>query len=309
MQTILVQYNGLYGSGVKDGWKRVGYSFDGWFTDKTGGTRVTSQTTVTNNRNHTLYAHWKPNSYFIYFDANGGFGNMERQKCKYDSGYTLNECTYYLPGYECIGWSTTKNGKVTYGKTSSVRNLKSGNNDSITLYAVWKKKINVSFDYNYSGTVTYHQIFLEGEKYGTLPGANRTGFTFLGWYTQPIGGMPVTKDSRITGTENFTLYAHWGVKVYFPDFDYEMDAAEGETITIPSDIAGYETEVSYLLGFSTSMAALRPDNGTNKRYTLPTGLTEPTVSLFGVMAPLVTDSGMVRVGTLYLEYAGRCSDP
>ncbi|MBQ9851339.1 MAG: S-layer homology domain-containing protein [Ruminiclostridium sp.] len=37
---------------------RDGYTFDGWYTTATGGTKVTSSTKVTNSSNHTLYAHW-----------------------------------------------------------------------------------------------------------------------------------------------------------------------------------------------------------------------------------------------------------
>lgn len=35
-----------------------GYSFDGWYTEKTGGTKITSDTTVTTIKDHILYAHW-----------------------------------------------------------------------------------------------------------------------------------------------------------------------------------------------------------------------------------------------------------
>lgn len=35
-----------------------GYDFDGWFTQKTGGSKVTSSTSVTLSVAHTLYAHW-----------------------------------------------------------------------------------------------------------------------------------------------------------------------------------------------------------------------------------------------------------
>lgn len=37
---------------------RTGYSFDGWYTDQTNGTKVESDTTVTTTKNHILYAHW-----------------------------------------------------------------------------------------------------------------------------------------------------------------------------------------------------------------------------------------------------------
>ena len=39
--------------------ERVGYAFDGWHTSAEGGSRVTA-TTLTQNADHTLYAHWSP---------------------------------------------------------------------------------------------------------------------------------------------------------------------------------------------------------------------------------------------------------
>ena len=41
---------------------RKDYTFNGWFTSKTGGTQVTKNTVVTNSTSHTLYAHWTYNS-------------------------------------------------------------------------------------------------------------------------------------------------------------------------------------------------------------------------------------------------------
>lgn len=38
---------------------RSGYDFQGWYTAKSGGTKVTKSTIVTNGSDHTLYAHWK----------------------------------------------------------------------------------------------------------------------------------------------------------------------------------------------------------------------------------------------------------
>ena len=38
--------------------ERRGYSFAGWYTEQTGGTKVEESTPVTRNESHTLYAHW-----------------------------------------------------------------------------------------------------------------------------------------------------------------------------------------------------------------------------------------------------------
>lgn len=35
-----------------------GYNFDGWYTEPTGGTKITRDTTVTTAKTHVLYAHW-----------------------------------------------------------------------------------------------------------------------------------------------------------------------------------------------------------------------------------------------------------
>ena len=37
---------------------RYGYSFDGWYTSLTGGSKVDASTIVTNSSNHMLYPHW-----------------------------------------------------------------------------------------------------------------------------------------------------------------------------------------------------------------------------------------------------------
>ena len=37
---------------------RIGYIFDGWFTEAKGGTKVEEKTTMTTSRSHKLYAHW-----------------------------------------------------------------------------------------------------------------------------------------------------------------------------------------------------------------------------------------------------------
>ena len=41
---------------------RDGYSFDGWYTEASGGTLITSSTSVTVTANQTIYAHWNENT-------------------------------------------------------------------------------------------------------------------------------------------------------------------------------------------------------------------------------------------------------
>ena len=43
---------------------RTGYTFNGWFTATSGGSKVETTTVVNTGSNHTLYAQWTANSYF-----------------------------------------------------------------------------------------------------------------------------------------------------------------------------------------------------------------------------------------------------
>lgn len=55
--TCSSSYSNTYGS-LPTPTRTGGYTFDGWYTKKDGGTKVESDTTVTTAANHTLYAHW-----------------------------------------------------------------------------------------------------------------------------------------------------------------------------------------------------------------------------------------------------------
>ena len=81
-----VTYNSTYGTLPTP--TRDGYTFQGWYTAKTGGTKVTSSTVVTSTSNHTLYARW----YVAIPTANTGLiynGNVQTG-VKSGTGYTLS---------------------------------------------------------------------------------------------------------------------------------------------------------------------------------------------------------------------------
>ena len=51
---------------------RTGYTFTGWYTSASGGTKIETTTKMTTASNHTLYAHWNIVAYTLTVDANGG---------------------------------------------------------------------------------------------------------------------------------------------------------------------------------------------------------------------------------------------
>lgn len=81
---------------------REGYSFDGWYTQKTGGTKVDENTTVTTAANHTLYAHWHltpalaPYNVKLEMDETGVYGKRIYHHVGYSSyDNHTKETTWY----------------------------------------------------------------------------------------------------------------------------------------------------------------------------------------------------------------------
>ena len=52
---------------------RTGYTFNGWFTTQTGGTKITADTVVTAATNHTLYAQWTVNAFTATWNTGTGY--------------------------------------------------------------------------------------------------------------------------------------------------------------------------------------------------------------------------------------------
>ena len=183
---------------------RTGYTFDGWYTEKMGGTKIVSDTKVTTTANQTLYAHWTANKYTIKYDANTGNGTMDNTIMTYDNTETLRKNTFTKTGYSFESWSDG-NGHY-YADQASVKNLVTSG--TIMLWVKWKPNTyKVTLDEQSGKTNSINVVY--GETYGTLPTPVKEGYTFDGWYTEKTGGTKITADTKVTVTENQTLYAHW----------------------------------------------------------------------------------------------------
>ena len=116
---------------------REGYTSKGWYTKKSGGSKIKTSTKVT--KNVTYYAQWTANKYKIKFDKNGGKGTMKTQSATYGKTVTLRANAFKKSGYKFAGWAETKGGKVMYKNKAKVKNLTAKNGETVTLYAVWTK--------------------------------------------------------------------------------------------------------------------------------------------------------------------------
>ena len=127
----------------------VGYSFAGWYTASTGGTKVTSATTVATASDHTLYAHWTANQYTATFDSNGGSAVSAITKAYGSALGTLPTPT--KDSYTFKGWFTSATGG-TQISASTLMPL-----GGAKYYAHWERTVFTSSSTASVATPTYSQ--------------------------------------------------------------------------------------------------------------------------------------------------------
>lgn len=200
---------------------RNGYIFDGWYTTKSGGTKITASTTVNLTSDQTLYAHWTSvKTYTVTFDANGG--SIDQTTRNIQAGSPIGALpTPTRSGYKFIGWKDVKEGSgmIVNSETFIVEG-------DLKLYANWSKieednTVTISFNANGGSVSPSVKTIKVGESYGNLPTPSRDGYVFDGWYTASQDGSRIT--SSTVATKNQTLYAYWSAntpkKVYTIYFD------------------------------------------------------------------------------------------
>ena len=85
----------------------------------------------------TLYAQWKPITYTVKYDGNGGDGTMADQTFAYDEEQTLTANAFTRAGHMFTGWATSEDGEKVYEDQQAVINLTATDETVIVLYAVW----------------------------------------------------------------------------------------------------------------------------------------------------------------------------
>ena len=79
-----------------------------------------------------------------------------------------------------------------------------------------------------------------GQTYGELPVPACTGYSFLGWFTDPTAGVEVKATDTVKILENTTLYAHWEVTDIVKNAVENTDAFLKDAIVEPGLELPYE---------------------------------------------------------------------
>lgn len=178
------------------------YSFDGWYTDPTGGTQVTASTVVTDSTRY--YAHWTKVEAEVEFDA--GDGTSSENLRVVNIGSEVGQLPTATQQYKTfVGWFTSDSGGRQIDEHEVI-------NDDITYYAHWTSiPVQATFDPGSGGSVSEPTRNLyAGDTLGSggaLPVPTCPGMYFAGWYTDPTAGDKINENTIIT--EDTDYYAHW----------------------------------------------------------------------------------------------------
>ena len=199
-----VTFDGTYGTLATP--TKTGYTFAGWYTAKSGGTQVTSSTKVTTASNHTIYAHWTANTYYVAFNGNGSTsGSMQNQAFTYDAAaQALTANSYarvYTVSYDKNGGNTVSTNATNTTATYTFKNWNTKADCSGTAYVNTQTVSNLAA----SGTLTLYAQW--NSDFVKLPNATKTGGVLDAWYLgeERIGAA----GDEYTPTGNVTLTAKW----------------------------------------------------------------------------------------------------
>lgn len=244
----------------------IGYKFCGWYQNYNQAvtdfdSRYTNQfnfETDIVSADMTLYAKWKPITYTIRYNANGGSVSPATDIKIYDTNLTLANPTKV--GYDFDAWyqnyeSSTETFTNVYDGTIDVCTL---DGDIKNVYAKW-----IPHEY-----IVDYDLGLEARAAGAMPPSSTitkthgvpladgvlqnpsvipTGFVFIGWFKESAFINEWTGvDDLTTGTSPQTIYAKWNLIKY----NITYDALGG---TLPSG-----TSNTFIKTYSKAVTLVNP---------------------------------------------------
>ena len=187
---------------------RLGYIFDGWYTDETYQNEFTETTMPA--KNLTLYAKWLPDdiNYFLVLRKEGTDGKWS-QTTETRTGKT--DETVAIDPAEFL----TEAEKGIYTIPETVQYTVSAEDGGTVSISYARKQFSLTYDLNAADARWVSDPGVKQYRVGavlkllTQSYVKRAGYTFDGWYTD----KPCTSGNEFTAAtmpaENITLYAKW----------------------------------------------------------------------------------------------------
>lgn len=191
-----------------------------------------------------LYAAWLEKDKFqITYDANGGSGAPSPVVIHQDETIALSDQLPVRANYTFLGWATSSDAAEPEYQPSDSFTM---GNSLVTLYAVWQKNPQLSYNAN-GGAFSYYvpEVYPPAASTVTITEAvpERVGYYFLGWAkTQDAQAAEVQpSDPMIMPASDTVLYAVWE-KISYP---ITKNVADGYTVNGLSDTYYYGDTASF----------------------------------------------------------------
>lgn len=217
--------------------KREGYRFDGWFTEKTGGNKVTGAEVIT--KDATYYGHWTAISYHISYDLSGGVLDGENPSSyTVEDSFTLKNPT--KDGYIFAGWKQNESADIQKNVT-----IEKGTTGDLTFLAVFEKDNSyIEIQYNLDGGTTTEALPERVERTQDafeLPIPEKADYIFDGWVKNESGAPSVHMMIHPESEEqSLTIRAAWHKAQMFTVSYHPENGADSQSVsykegtTIPS---------------------------------------------------------------------------
>lgn len=194
---------------------RYGYLFLGWALYKTGSVAYHPGDIYSEDKDLNLFAVWKELRFKVYYDSNGGSGEMEPA----DVGvgmFVLPPCTFTPPtGSYFLGWSEKPDSLII------IKSVEVTTSDR-TVYAVWKSVTNYTITYDANGGIGAPEPQKKEAKKPITLSSKIPVFehhVFQGWSDSPTGAVLYRPGDTYSLDANITLYAIWRWEQFTLTFD------------------------------------------------------------------------------------------
>ena len=229
---------------------RAGYTFAGWYTAATGGTKIGDAGATYRPTGATqLFAHWTAKTYTVTFNPNGENATVTptSKTVTYDSTYG-DLPTPSRTGYTFAGWYTAASGGSVVTATTKYTTA-----DNTTIFAHWTANgYTVVFNKNNTnatGTMANQSFNYDEQKALTQNGFTYIGYNFTGWATSATGAK-VYNDKQsvknLASTNNATvnLYAVWEAMYLSPAVQFLQGWASSNA-NLPANInASFDSNIT-----------------------------------------------------------------
>ncbi len=190
---------------------KVGFTFDGWYTDADFTKSITKIETGSTG-NLKIYAKFTPIIYQIVYNLDGGTSTNPKTYTAADKTIKLKEAT--KSGLTFVGWYTDAQ------FINQVTEITTGSIGDKTFYARFSATAYTITYHLEGGTATNPVAYDSQDPSLVLNPATKIGYTFHGWYTDAGLQNKITQIDKGTSGD-LNLYAKFGLKNY--QIIYELD--------------------------------------------------------------------------------------